>query len=163
MGNKTSQLQIRVSPEQKVALKRLASEAGVSVSAYVLSVVLPSTQEEFQAQVRALASSIDRSKALSDLTLFLSGLSPAEFPTAVADLDLSKLSLTLQNYVAAAVEQEAQRKQLDPPGWVASVPAPDQPNFAWDLPSLRPHLMRVTPLTFKRRNVFVAVVGDVRR
>ena len=47
MQTKTSQLQIRVSPEEKSALKRLAASAGQSVSSYVLSRVLPSAELEF--------------------------------------------------------------------------------------------------------------------
>ena len=163
MSTKTSQLQIRVSPEQKAALKRLASDAELTVSAYVLSVVLPSAQREFATFVKGLRRGSNRSKALSDLMLFLAALSREEFPATVADVELANLPRLLQNYVAAAVEQEAMRKGVAPPSWVDVVEPPSRPNFAWDLPSLRPHLMRVTPLAFKRRNVFIAAVGDARR
>lgn len=159
MSSKTSQLQVRVSPGQKASLKRLAEAAGLSVSAYVLSVVLPPTQLEFSERARALRGARNHANALSDLMLFLSGLSVEEFPEAVDGADLDDLPLLLQNYAAATVEQEAARKGLKTPRWAAAVPQVDRPHFSSDLRSLRPYLMRVTPPAFKRRNVFVALPG----
>lgn len=45
MRQKTSQLQGRVSPEQKRQLKKLPRAAGLSVSEYVLAAALPSESE----------------------------------------------------------------------------------------------------------------------
>jgi uncharacterized protein (DUF1778 family) len=157
MGAKTSQLQIRVTPEQKGSLKRLAASAEMSVSQYVLSRLLPSTSLELGARARALGSSADRHRALSDLLEFVGALKPDELSEAVAEVKLGDLSPVVRNYVAAVVEQEAWRKQIRPPQWVADVAPPDRAHFAWELRSLRPYLMRVTPPAFKRRNVFVAV------
>ena len=63
----------------------------------------------------------------------------------------------------AEVEQEAGRRGVDPPAWTGGVEAMADPSFAWRLPSLQPHLMRVSPLAYKRRNVFVASLRDQRR
>jgi len=163
MGTKTSQLQIRVSPDQKESLKRLAAEADQSVSEYVLATVLPSAGLEFEAHIDGLRGTGLSPKALSDLVLYLSDLSVTGFAAATAAPDLSELSVLLQNYVAAAVEQEAGHKGVDPPTWTHAVEPLPEPAFAWRLPSLQPHLMRVTPLAFKRRNVFVAALHDKRR
>ena len=159
MSSKSSQLQVRVSPAQKASLKRLAEAAGLSLSAYVLSVVLPRTQLEFNERVRALRGGKNHAKTLSGLVLHLSALSAEEFPGAVDGADIEDLPLLLQNYAAATVEQEAARKGLQAPRWAAQVPQVDRPHFASDLRSLRPYLMRVTPPAFKRRNVFVALPG----
>ena len=163
MGTKTSQLQIRVSLDQKDALKRLAAEAGQSVSEYVLATALPSAGVEFDQRIRAVRGARLSPKALSDLALYLSDLSVAEFEVATSSPDLTDLSALLRNYVAAAVEQEAGRRGVDPPSWTEGVEAMAEPSFAWRLPSLQPHLMRVTPLAYKRRNVFVASLHDQRR
>lgn len=163
MGPKTSQLQIRVSPDQKAALKRLAADAGVSVSAYVLSVVLPPTQAEFQQHVNALTSPSDRRRVLADLVAFLSGLSPAEFPVSVHEVDLKGIPLLAQNLLASCVEQEATRKAVPAPDWTRNVPPMDRPYFEWDLRSLRPHLMRISPPAFKRRSLYLGAPGLPRR
>jgi uncharacterized protein (DUF1778 family) len=163
MSAKTSQLQIRVTPDQKDSLKRLAAEAGLSVSEYVLATVLPSAGLEFESRIENLKGTGLSPKALSDLMLYLSDLSVTGFAAATAGPDLSGLSLLFRNYLAAAVEQEAGRKGVDPPAWTHTVDPLPEPAFAWRLPSLQPHLMRVTPLAFKRRNVFVAALHDMRR
>ena len=64
MGTKTSQLQIRVTPEQKEALKRLAADAGISVSKYVLACALPSGQLEFARHIQALRNHQHRPRRL---------------------------------------------------------------------------------------------------
>ncbi|MBT8489349.1 MAG: hypothetical protein KJO65_11045, partial [Gemmatimonadetes bacterium] len=64
---------------------------------------------------------------------------------------------------AALVERDASRRGLRAPAWTFDVAPMARPHFAWDLGSLRPHLMRVTPPTFKARRVFVASPGDPRR
>ena len=162
MGTKSSQLQIRVSPAQKAAIRRLAEAAGKTVSVYVLEEVLPSTHVEFNRLAVAISGSTNLANALSDLECHLSALSPDEFLPAVSRPELEALSPLLQNYVAATVEQAAERKRLDPPTWTRTIAPLAQPHFGWDMRGLRPHLMRVTPLTFKRRNVFLGVAGDER-
>jgi len=144
-------------------LKRLAAAADLSVSAYVLATVLPSIQAEFNRRANGLRGGSNHASALTDLHHFLSELSPELLAIAVSDADIEELPALLRNYVAASVEEACDRHEIEPPAWVHSVPPLERPDFAWDLRSLRPHLMRVTPLTFKRRNVFIAVTGDERR
>jgi hypothetical protein len=61
----------------------------------------------------------------------------------------------LANYVAAMVEQAAQRAGVSPPTWTAAISPLDRPYFAVDLPGLRLHLLRASPTPFKKRNLFV--------
>jgi len=163
VNSKTSQLQIRVSPAQKDALKRLAAEAGLTVSAYVLAVALPPVSEEFTRRIRALTGAVDRHKQLWDLTIYLSSLPDAGFVEAVAVADFAGIPPLLQNYAAASVEQEASRRGLAAPAWTESIENPVRPHFAWELRSLRPHLMRMSPPAFKRRNLYVPAPDDRRQ
>lgn len=161
MPTKSQQLQVRVTPAQKAALKRLARRAGLDVSTYVLSRLLPPARSRFQEIVRALRGDDDHRFALAELNDFLSGLAPAEFGDAVADVELGGLSPFLRNYVAAMVEQAAAQKDERPPAWVDDVQPLEEPHFAVPFRSLRPHLLRAAPVAFKRRNIFVdSAVGD---
>ena len=161
MTSKTRQLQIRGTPRQKTALKRLARAAGLDVSAYVLARALPSAGLEFAAILARLGDDDDRRYALAELNDFLTALGPAELRDAVGDADLGKLSHFLRNYVAAMVEQVCYQKHVAPPSWAADVEPLERPYFAAPFESLRPHLLRASPVPFKRRNIFVdAAVGD---
>ena len=55
MSAKTSQLQIRVSPEEKQLIREAAERAGLSVSAYVLQVALPRPTDDLAAAVERIA------------------------------------------------------------------------------------------------------------
>ena len=161
MPAKTQHLQIRVSPQQKAALKRLARTAALDVSAYVLARALPAASDRFASIVRAVANDDDRRFALAELNDFLHACPPGAFGDAVARAALDALSPYLQNYVAAMVEQAAARKDVLPPAWVRDIAPLDAPHFATPLATLRMHLLRSAPVPFKRRNIFVdAAVGD---
>ncbi|MGH7570660.1 MAG: plasmid mobilization protein [Gemmatimonadota bacterium] len=158
---KSQQLQIRVTPAQKAALKRLARRAGTDVSSYVLSRVLPTARPRLNEILHALRDGGDHRFALAELNDFLSGLTSAEFGDAVADVDLNGMSPFLRNYVAAMVEHAACQKGEVPPPWAGDVEPLEEPHFAVPFSSLRPHLLRESPVAFKRRNIFVdSTVGD---
>lgn len=163
MHAKTSQLQIRVSPAEKAALKRLADGAGVSISAFVLERALPRTHEGISARIRQLAGGKKLINALSDLMLHISSLSRDEFEGGVAAAELAALTPLQLNCAAAAVEHESWSRGLAPPTWTGTIPPLERPYFAWGLRSLRPRLLRVTPAAFKRRSVYVPSPGDPRR
>ena len=161
MPAKTQQLQIRVSPVQKAALKRHAHAAGLDVSSYVLARVLPAARDRIADIVRALADERDRRFAFAELNDFLWACAPGAFGDAVAVVDIGPLDAYLQNYVAAMVEQAAGQKRVPPPAWVREIAPLDAPRFATTLANLRMHLLRSTPVPFKRRNIFVdSAVGD---
>ena len=80
---------------------------------------------------------------------------------AVITRALSDLSLFQQNYLAAMVEQAAAQRGVEPPAWVRDVPPLETPYFASGLRTLRQYLMAVSPVPFKRRNLFIdATIGD---
>ena len=155
MAAKTQQLQIRVTPQQKAGLKRQAGAAGLDLSSYVLSRLLPPERDRFAGILRALEPEADRRFALAELHDFLHGCAPGAFAEAVARADWGALPQWVQNYVAALVEQAADQKHVAPPPWVGDVAPLATPRFATELKSLRLHLLRSAPVPFKRRNIFV--------
>jgi hypothetical protein len=165
MAAKFEQLQIRVTPRQKAALKRQARAAGLDVSTYVLARVLPPECDRFAVLLRELGSTTDHRFALAELHDFLADCPPMAFAealqhSALTVRALAGLSPFLQNYVAAMVEQSATLKGLMPPLWVRDLPQLDAPYFAGELRSLRQYLLAVSPVPFKRRNLFVdATIG----
>ena len=155
MGNRTSQLQIRVTPDEKAALKRLAAAAGESVSSYVLTRVLPSRELELATLYRSLSETgVDHRATLAAVERLLSDLDGSELRERVPPPEAETVSPVLLNCLAAIVETVAHRTQSDPPAWVAAVPPLPRPHFGWSLGSLRPHQLRVSPIPFKRRNIF---------
>lgn len=160
MPPKTQQLQIRVTQQQKAALKRLARTAGRDVSSYVLSRLLPERRDRFAEILEALHTAPDHRYGLAELNDFLRACPGLAFPDAVAVANLGELSRYLRNYVAAMVEQAAALKHVAPPSWVQEVIPLEIPHFATRMQSLRMHLLQSAPVPFKRRNIFVdASVG----
>jgi uncharacterized protein (DUF1778 family) len=158
---KTAQLQVRVSPSEKEALRRRARAAGLGISEFVLSRLLPPAGERFAGILAALRAPGERRFALAELNDLLADLAPQEFGEALADAPPSALGSATLNRVAAMVEQAAAAKGVPPPAWAASIPPLEEPDFASDLRSLRAHLLRSSPAAFRRRNLFVdAGVGD---
>lgn len=153
--NKTQQIQIRVSSDEKKAIKRLASAAGLDVSTYMLSRALPPARKRFAEILRALENEAERRFALADLHDLLVEIGGAEFSDATENADVTGLSGFVQNYVAAMVELAAFRAGVEPPPWAAAVEPLQEPYFATPLESLRLHLLRSSPVPFRRRNLFI--------
>lgn len=158
---KSEQLQIRVTPAQKAALRRAARQAGQGVSAYVLARVLPSGRVRLAELVEALGDEDDRRYALAEINDLLAGMTPAELEEAIAVRPPGASSPLLDNYLAAMIEQAAAQKGIAAPSWLREIPPLEEPYFAAPLPGLRLHLLRASPVPFRRRNLFVdAGVGE---
>lgn len=155
MARKSEYLQIRVTPAQKKRLKRLAEAAGTDLSAYVLARAAPSGQRRFEELLSLLAAEEGDRFVLAELNDLLAGLASGELGDAVAVADVSPLTPVLQNHVAAMVEQACWMKGIRPPGWTARVRPLETPWFATPMKSLRLHLLRASPVPYKRRNLFV--------
>ena len=155
MAAKTQQLQIRIAPAQKAALRRLAKAAGLDVSSYALLRLLPPDQGRFAALLRRMSEEADRRFALAELHDLLRSCAPAQFAEAVAVADLRDQPAWLRSYLAAMVEQAAGQKGLAAPVWVREVTPLEEPHFATPLRSLRLHLLASSPTAFKRRNIFI--------
>lgn len=163
MATRSHQLQIRVTAEQKAALRRAARQAGQDLSAYVLRRALPDAQRTLAELVRGLRRTAEPRYALAELNDLLTELSAGTLTQAVSVMppEMRELSAVLQNQVAAMVEQACHRRGLERPAWTRSVRPLAEPYFATALTSLRMHLLRNAPVAFRRRNIFVdACVGD---
>jgi len=161
MGAKSHQLQVRVTAGQKAELRRQAQRAGLDMSTYVLSRILPAPESRLARLLRTLRRLEECRFALAEINDVLSALPPQAFVDAVGGLDPGGLSPFLQNYVTAMVEHAAHLKDVDPPGWVRTVEPLETPHFAVPFARMRPYLLRASPVAFKRRNLFVdATIGD---
>jgi hypothetical protein len=162
MTTKSKYLQIRVSPHEKAVVERLARQAGQDVSTYVRSRVLSDEAMRFQTLIDRLGeASTGYRYVLADLNDWLSALTPDQLREPLDGASVSALTPFLQNYVAAMVEQATHRKGVAPPEWTSRVPPLEEPWFAAELASVRLHLLKASPVPFKRRNLFVdSTIGD---
>jgi hypothetical protein len=154
MTGRTSQLQIRVSPEQKVALKRLAAAAGQSVSQYVLSRALPRSGDELVRALDELRTEGDSRPALTILARVLPGLGRVDLEMSLASWSVDGMTPLTQNCVAALVEDIGTARGIAPPAWAGTVAPLPRPHFRWSLESLRPQQLRTARIAHKRRNIF---------
>jgi hypothetical protein len=158
---KTSQMQIRVSAQQKAAIRRAARRAGMDMSSYVLSRTLSTAAAQFQVCVENCARSGAPSFALAEVNALLAGLTSAELSDAIAEPPKETMSPFLANYIAAMVEYACVRRAVRMPAWLRDVAPLAAPVFGSQLQSLRLHLLRHSPPPFRRRNIFIdATVGD---
>jgi uncharacterized protein (DUF1778 family) len=157
MASRSSFVQIRVTPAEKARLRRLAEAAGRDISSYVLARALPPNRLRFRELMEILEGEGDAGTrlALAELNDFLAELAPVESEDALADADLSPLSPFVAAYVAAMVEVACHGKGAAPPPWTGRVPALPVPWFASPLRGHRLHLLRTSPVPFRRRNLFV--------
>jgi uncharacterized protein (DUF1778 family) len=152
---KTSQLQLRVSPEDKAIIERAARRAGMDMSAFVLSRVLPAYEQKVQDLLRALKDDSARSFVLAELNDLLARLTAEELRQAIAAAPPAWLSAELGNYWAAMVEHACAARQIPPPPWTLVIAPLQKPMFGSTLESLRLHLLANSPPAFRRRNIFI--------
>jgi uncharacterized protein (DUF1778 family) len=152
---KDFQLQIRVSKDEKSAIRNAARRAGLEMSAYILSRVLPAAAGEFRHAVIMLSRSADPSFALADLNSLLTKLTASELRDAIASPPEANLPPFLANYVAAMVETACERRAVPLPAWARKIAPLDEPVFGSSLRSLRLYLLTHSPAAFRRRNIFI--------
>lgn len=116
---------------------------------------LPDEPGRFAELVRALANTDAPAFPLAELHDLLTACTAADFDACVAASSPATLPAWLANYVAAMVETAAHRLGMAPPSWVHAIVPLDTPWFATELRALRPYLLRVSPVAFRRRNLFV--------
>ena len=158
---KTEQLQIRVSRAQKLAIKKLAQRAQMTVSEWILSKALPSVQATFQNLLADLAASEKPGFVFAELLELIGPMSADEYELAVSEPPRAHLDSYWQNYVAATVEHAAAMKHAKTPAWTRDVPPLDEPVFGSSLESLKLHLLVNSPAAFIQRNIFIdSSVGE---
>jgi hypothetical protein len=157
---KTTQLQIRVSASQKLAIQRAAVRSGLDMSAYVLSRVLSVPATQFKEAVTACAGP-DSRFGLAELNTLLCAVSAGELREAVNALPTVQLTPFVANYIAAMVEYACAGRALKAPDWTRAIEPLPEPAFGSTLASLRLHLLTRSPPPFRRRNLFIdATLGQ---
>jgi len=158
---KTEQLQIRVSPAQKRAIKQQAEKAGMSMSQWILAAAIPSQQGVFRKLVEELSSSDQRSLVFAEILEVLHAMSAEEYEMAVSEAPAAPLDSYWRNYLAATLEHAAAAKNVKAPSWTRDVAPLEEPVFGSSLESLRLHLLLHSPPAFAMRNIFIDTsVGD---
>lgn len=151
---KDTTLPIRVSAARKALLRRKAA-AGMNLSARVLERPAPQGAQEWKSLVEALRDPDRRTHAFAGIHDLLVGIPPGRPLEDVLMAPPADLPHLFGNQLAALVEIAAHRGGVSPPGWVNDIPPLSSPWFAGDLRSLRPWLLRHSPVPFRRRNLFV--------
>jgi hypothetical protein len=125
------------------------------VSAYVLARALPPARLRVDAAIAALRDESRRALALAELADAIAPLGADAFVMATAHVDVRAHSPFVSNYVAAMIEEGAALRGVAPPSWTREVAPLSEPWFAAPLKALKPYLLRVSPVPFKRRNLFI--------
>ncbi len=160
-NRKCEQLQLRVTPEEKSAIKQAAEAAGLSMSSWVLSNVLPARSLQFQSLVAELVGSSEKSFVFAELLEMLGGLTASQYHEAVSEAPRALLDPYWAGYLASTIEYTAERLHTHPPSWTRDVPPLEEPAFGSSLKSVRLHLLTHSPPAFSQRNIFInANVGD---
>ena len=154
-SNKITQLQIRVTAGEKLAIQKAAEQANLNMSSYVLAKLLPPRSREFQAMLDRLVNSDDPSFILSEINTLLTRLKGNEITDVVSVTLPADLSEYLSNYVAAMVEYVCNQHHTKKPAWVKSVKPLKQPFFGSTINNLRLYLLTCSPAAFRRRNIFI--------
>src|SRR6185437_3373435 len=118
---RSAQLQIRVSPAEKAAIRRAAEHAGLDMSTYVLSRALPTAAVRLQACIDGCAGPAPPGFGLAELNSLLTNWTAAELRDAIAVPPTSALPPFVSNYVAAMIEQACERRSVRVPGWVRAL------------------------------------------
>jgi hypothetical protein len=159
-ATKSEQLQLRVSREEKRAIQRAAAQAGMDMSAYVLSRVVSAPAAMFQELGRACAGPAPR-YALAELNSLLSSFTSGQLKDAVFVPPPANLTPYFMNYIAAMVELVCAKRAIAAPLWTRAVTPLAEPVFASSLEGLRLYLLTHSPPPFRRRNIFIdSSVGE---
>lgn len=161
--NKTSQIQLRVTPEQKALIKKKAQQANKDLSSWIIETILPTKAHIFLDLVKNLAKANENQESfcLAMISDFLLSLETYDLNRAT-DVPLPHSLTPLRaNYLAAMVEHTAITKGATPPSWTNNIKPLSDPWFGTDLRSVRLYLLAASPLAFKRRNIFIdSTVGN---
>ncbi len=152
---KTTQLQVRVSAEQKRVIARAAKRAGLGMSAYVLERALGVGEHRVGELMRRLGNSAERSYALAELHDVLVRLGVDELRRALGDAPLATLDPESANYAAAMIETAFVRAGIEAPAWTRASQPLITPLFGSKFESLRLHLLANSPPAFRRRSIFI--------
>jgi len=161
MSAKTKYLQIRVSPEEKERIRALADRAGLDLSSYVLARALPDLQASLERIVERLALPGEFSHPLAEWNDRLTAAEGPDIRDLMRPEGLEDVDVIPRNYLAAMIEHAAHRAGVRPPEWTAEIEPSPEPWFPASSQKLRDYLLAVSPVPFRRRNIFIdSSLGD---
>jgi uncharacterized protein (DUF1778 family) len=162
---KTTQVQIRLSFEQKESIRLAAERAGLDMSQWILSKIFSQPKArllDILTQLKSVQHNKERSYVLNDFNAFLSSLDAQSLHDACGEDHKIKLDDLMANYVAAMIERAYFVKNLPSPKWLAEFDGVAEPFFASSIQAVRMHLLISSPPSFRRRNLFVdSSIGDL--
>lgn len=155
MSPKSSWLQIRVTPEEKERLRAQASAANMDLSTFMLWRASGPDDTEFDSLIAWMLRTPDSHVPYAEFVDYLQTL-PASRGTELAAMParFDELTPLQKNEVCAWVEHRAALWGVHPPSWVLGVPGLEKPHFAGGLINWRPYLLVVSPVVYRRRNIF---------
>ena len=155
MNPKSSWLQIRVTPEEKERLRAQASAAKMDLSTFMLWRAKGPDDTEFNSLIAWMLRTPDSHVPYAEFVDYLQTLPASRGAELAAMPDrFGELTPLHQNQVCGWIEHRAALWGVNPPRWVFSVPSLETPHYAGGLISLRPYLLVVTPVVYRRRNIF---------
>jgi len=158
---KDEQIQIRVTSEEKAALRKRAALMGMDLSSYILSEALPLESRKLQDLIDQLASAMNYKSVLAEINDLLESFSGKKLKKAIEQLSLGELDNFQVNYLTAMIEFACLRNNIAPPEWTKNISPLSEPYFASKLKSLRLYLLINSPAPFKARNIFIdSSLGD---
>ncbi len=159
--SKELQLQIRISPTQKLAIQTAARKARMGMSEWILSQIFSSPREKFQDMLKTLKSEPKKSYLLAEIHDLLQSVTTSEFEDMVAEPARVSLEPYWGNYIAAMIEHAGAKRGVPAPSWVSDVKSLDRPVFGTDLENLRLYLLTHSPVSFRKRNIFIdSTIGE---
>ena len=155
------QLQIRVSPDEKVAIRRAAKYASMGMSKWILTHIFPTGAQRFHQLLAQLKCDKNKCYSLSELHDLFHTEAPKEFEQMVENPPGVLLLPYWENYVAAMIEYTANQKGTSPAAWVRKIKPLSRSAFGTHLMSLRLYLLTHSPPPFRYRNIFIdSTVGQ---
>lgn len=159
---KNKQLQIRVTNEEKKLIEKMAKNAGLDVSRWILNKAIPEQRKQFEEILLSLENeryplTSDAKFNIAKLNDLLSGLTSVDFSKLFLDLNIFRYQINeyLLNYITAMIETRAKQLNLLAPNWVKEVKPLTSPVFVEKLKSLRLYLLLNSPYEFRKRNIFI--------
>ncbi len=158
---KITQLQVRVMPSEKEAIRRLAKRADMGMSQWILARALPGDLMRFQQLLKQMTADQNRSYVLAEIHDLLQSVSAGELERMVSEPPPVMLTPYWGNYIAAMVECTANQKGVRAPSWTSEIKPLESPAFGSDLAGLRLYLLSHSPPCFRNRNIFIdATIGQ---
>ncbi len=146
--------QVRVLPAQRKGITFTIKKAKMGISKLVLG-------QKFQHLVKDLKCNPQKNYPLAEIHDLLQSVTTSEFEHMVSEPARIHLEPYWENYVAAMVEHAAAQRGLSAPPWVSKIKPLNDPVFGSNLKSLRLYLLTHSPVSFRKRNIFIdATVGQ---